>query len=304
MCLIISKPAGVTIPEHVIRSAMGYNDDGFGIMKNGYAGRYVEPGYKKIASLLNADGPCVVHFRMATHGPVTKKNCHPMRLSDGSWLMHNGIMPGRFHPTKRDGMLSDTRVFVRDWLEPRLQKLGDLPDKREVEHAIGHNNRLAIMRPDGTVELYNENTWDEYNGALYSNLYAWDAPASLTGFRTPTYTSKRGNVWQMAFDASDAAELREFSDGYNAADADLLIAELRLDLMDYEAWLDIESGECIAAQDYDLWRELYSGELSIFEFIEQAHEDTVIALHNRLDDMRWANSADDDDECAIAWEWV
>jgi len=299
VCLIIAKPEGVTIPDFAIRSAMGYNDDGFGIMKNGYAGRYVEPGFKNIRAMLNADGACVVHFRMATHGPVTKKNCHPMRLPDGSWLMHNGIMPGEFHPTKRDGMLSDTRVFVRDWLAPRMKKLGDLPDKREVEKAIGGNNRLAIMRPDGTVELYNESTWTEYEGALYSNEYAWDYPYTRTyGWTSAARKSTHnGNPSAVITSYGEWTEDTEL-ESYDSAAADLLIAEIRLELMDYESWLDIEAGDLIAAQDYDLWRELYSGELSVYEFIELASEDTIIALYHRLDDLRWSDGNEN------AWEEV
>ena len=37
--------------------------------------------------------PCLMHFRLATHGSIKRANCHPfLDEESGTWFMHNGIL--------------------------------------------------------------------------------------------------------------------------------------------------------------------------------------------------------------------
>ena len=36
------------------------------------------------------DAPCLIHFRLATHGAVEPRNCHPFH-TDRGYVAHNGI---------------------------------------------------------------------------------------------------------------------------------------------------------------------------------------------------------------------
>lgn len=204
MCLIIHKPAGVSVPEDVLVSALKRNPDGWGIMYRAGATRVIHGLYndqhrarkvlrRELRNLLGVE--CLIHLRMATHGATTRDNVHPFRVAKDTWMMHNGILDG-FGSPGDDGM-SDTREFIDQVLAPCLAHSPDLVYEpgfqRMLSEVIGGGNRLAFMGPRGAV-IINEGEGVEYGECWLSNTYAWSAPMELLGFPN----------WSLTFDSTRA----------------------------------------------------------------------------------------------------
>ena len=56
--------------------------------------------------------PCLIHFRLATHGAVEPRNCHPFR-TDRGYVAHNGIA----HDYEDGPYASDSRNMVEAWID-------------------------------------------------------------------------------------------------------------------------------------------------------------------------------------------
>lgn len=79
MCVICYKPKGVEMPPKEILTAMYHaNSDGCGFCSPtlSYRGFSFNEFYKKVKKV-KKDEPCIIHFRLATHGSIRRANCHP-----------------------------------------------------------------------------------------------------------------------------------------------------------------------------------------------------------------------------------
>lgn len=171
MCLAIYKPAGKRIPVEYLRNALADNPHGLGVAaaRDGqlivYRGFSFERLRRKLAKL--TDCPCIVHFRLATHGKINFVNCHPFAFGRGEFaIVHNGILAHR--TTRR---LSDTGCFVEDVMRP-LAKTGKVFDDDVlalVAKYCGPTNKLVILRRDGDARIVNEKAGHWNDGVWYSN---------------------------------------------------------------------------------------------------------------------------------------
>ncbi len=183
MCLIIHKPKGVDVPLELLRSAIHYNPDGFGVMA--FSGRQplnVKRQKKAcIASLYRAyrsvaEHECVIHLRLKTRGEVTVKNLHPFRVAPKVYMAHNGTLGV---PCRIEGR-SDSWHAANDYLAPVLQKdPGILHDQEflgQLENWIGPDNRLVFMDAHrGKTVIVNRDKGIEFNGLWLSNTRWFDA---------------------------------------------------------------------------------------------------------------------------------
>ena len=108
--------------------------------------------------------PCLIHFRLATHGAVNTENTHPFRYTLGNdehgYIAHNGI--AQKHTNGR--YASDSRNAILAWQAGQA----DLADGSQGRFAlIDQNGRLEWLTADhetipggtGAIEVSNTN-WD------------------------------------------------------------------------------------------------------------------------------------------------
>ena len=58
------------------------------------------------------DAPCLIHYRLATHGAVEPRNCHPFHTERG-YIAHNGVA----HDYTVGPHASDSRNMVAAWIK-------------------------------------------------------------------------------------------------------------------------------------------------------------------------------------------
>lgn len=162
MCIIISKPEGVSLEEGVYEECFKFNKDGAGFACVRDNELIIDKGYfdfNQLYAAIRAEeaGHMVVHFRIATHGEIGEDNCHPFLIKShhaheiSFAVAHNGILNWR--STKAD---SDTSCFIKDFLAPVLSRdpwfLEHPQGKLMLEKVIGTNNKLSILRHNNKTQ--------------------------------------------------------------------------------------------------------------------------------------------------------
>jgi len=211
MCIAITKPADTAPDWDAYQHGFNRNPDGWGFAVP-HKGRVV---IRKDISSFDAfrkefepwaDRPALVHFRIKTHGPVNKRNCHPFRLTDQLAMIHNGMLD---ITCSLRADKSDTWHFVKQVLRPMAA--GDPRFAWNVgstflgEQFIA-NNKVAFIDADGNVKVWNEEAGTkEADGHWYSNL-------SYAKPRQPKLSSKpKFGHWGVVSDACASRKYDEIS---------------------------------------------------------------------------------------------
>jgi hypothetical protein len=210
MCLIAYVPAGLAMPDEHMADAHRGNSDGIGVMsKMGvekFVGRKALKRAKRyIRQLTNGNIEHAIHFRFATHGDVTRANCHPHRLPNGNgWLMHNGVLHD--YAKLATAQFSDTALYAATHtsMDASNENASDYWGSQELQ--IG-SNKLVVMTPDYSFRIVNEKAghwidkvWYSQTYSLYSVGYDWDYGAGYTrphaGSRWSTYRTAADNQFE------------------------------------------------------------------------------------------------------------
>jgi len=205
MCVIVYKPRDVEIDMKVLYECWESNSDGAGLMFAEDGKLKVAKGFMKWRSLkryikktginrLNAL-PICFHFRIATHGTVTERNCHPFSVDENMAMAHNGVISGMSKYIDEDEDVSDSEMFLRRYVRDafsilhikNMQKGEPINDL--FASFIGAN-KLLFMDNDGEVAIVNETqgSWPKAGlgeGMWFSNTHwkPWPKPA-----KSPAYT--------------------------------------------------------------------------------------------------------------------
>lgn len=182
MCLILIKPNNCKnhLDYERFCKALKHNPHSVGILyKKGdklKVKKYINPKSikKKIFNMIKNKNEYAIHFRYATHGNIDTKNCHPFRVVDGLYLMHNGIMSAYGDMNKKQ---SDTRNFIDYYLRPLIEKNGveiiyTKEFKEMVEKEIGTSNKIVLIDKDFNVIICNESAGSWIDGNWLSNTYS------------------------------------------------------------------------------------------------------------------------------------
>lgn len=209
MCIAILNTKGITLKKKLLGNCWDNNYDGAGFMYTDGEKIVVHKELNNFNAYYDAyvkarrDFPksnMVLHFRISTHGGVTKANAHPFLVNKQLGFVHNGIISGMENSTK----YSDTYMFNKNILKPLPSdfiKYDDIVDV--IEDAIGSYNKLIFLGHDNEYVIVNEAAgyWD--NGCWFSNKsYTYSSGyvdrggvKTYVGKPTAKHVSNRFNNW-------------------------------------------------------------------------------------------------------------
>lgn len=168
MCIIIVKPSGVELPsDNLLRAAAAVNRDGCGFMTDD--GVVYHALYRDLDLFLAVLRRCApkeaavaIRFRMATHGSVSLKNCHPFTYRGELFMMHNGVLPIE---SRHD--LTDSEIYLRR-VGGRLARHG-LMSGEAARLFDARGNRFAVLDAKRRhIALFGD--FQTVGGVSFSNL--------------------------------------------------------------------------------------------------------------------------------------
>ena len=251
MCIAIYSKRGNALPtKDILNRCYKANPDGAGFAYNFNGTVYVHKGFFDFEKFYQALSDCdkrynlkeqgvLLHFRIATHGDVDRGNCHPFPLTDKTEklkkpqskcryaVIHNGIISCT-SSAARKGNLSDTALFVRDYLV-KLAKYQDWFVCHDTPRLIHQmiDSKMAILNHKGEIiategfhkgtdgnyysnysyqeSLYDYGFWEDYYGfSLKDTMVAED------GEEFPLMRLRSGEAIQY-----DNGSLEEYRDDYH-----------------------------------------------------------------------------------------
>jgi len=177
MCVIAVKEKGVAWPSHAdMQRCFTSNPDGGGLAWFDGKKMWVKKGYFSWKEMWKdmktiEEYPVIFHTRIATHGSVEYKNCHPFLLKNNVALAHNGVIHGM---TTRANQ-TDTQAFAQQYIEPLKSSFifsegeDSAAFRGLVEKGIGSYNKMAMMNTKGKIIILNRSAGVEYQGLWFSN---------------------------------------------------------------------------------------------------------------------------------------
>lgn len=165
MCVIIYVPKGVELPSvEELKAAYMRNHDGCGFVSESdhYKSLHFSTFMRKLAKR-KIDESVIIHFRLATHGSIKVKNCHPF-YKGGYWFAHNGVLPIVSENDK-----TDSQICFERYIYPTIKKYGWGSDEhiKVMDKWTAYGSKFAMMH-DG--EVLTSGNFVERNGCYYSNL--------------------------------------------------------------------------------------------------------------------------------------
>lgn len=226
MCIIAIKPAGTPRPNNeMFKNMCRRNPDGFGMVtwdpKKGLEVKKTmsEEEYMKWVSEVSEETPAIFHMRIATHGSVKKKNCHPFIADDRSWAFaHNGILS-----IQNEKDMTDSETFFRRIAMPMI-KAGHTPGNMTFDAMVATiigSSKFAFINDKG--KLFSYGNYIEKDGLLFSN----------SSYETPTFTPNISKFWQ---------DVNPFSGDYNHGkknEKQYTLAESTEDEFDYDDYQNL-----------------------------------------------------------------
>ena len=171
MCVLVAKAKNARkITEQEIINCANSNPDGFGMA-------WVENGKVKTMRTFNVneiirkndqlrdDQAIIYHFRIATHGSISKNNCHPFLSKEQNIAFaHNGILNIANHNDWTDSETAFRFIFL-----PILKhnSISSSEFNNVIETIIG-SSKFAFLQGDETLTTFG-NFIKEDGGILFSN---------------------------------------------------------------------------------------------------------------------------------------
>ena len=216
MCIIVAKPRNTQLPTwNTLEKCFKRNPDGAGFMYSHEGVVHIKKGFMTFGEFKKAfreekkhfdfeKEAVVFHFRIATHGEVSKECCHPFAVSTDLDRLretevtarygcaHNGIIYGRNTNNRK----SDSMDYIMNIVAPlaRLTRTDLCRDKYALnilKDTLGNTNKLAIMDGEGNVRLVGAFTEDK--GVYYSNTTYKYPKVTTSYYGTGTYASGYGS---------------------------------------------------------------------------------------------------------------
>ena len=202
MCILIAKKSNVRkMTTQEIKNSASNNPNGFGISYVYKGDMYIHKTFNlddiiKLNDYLPDDTPIIYHFRIATHGQINEKNCHPfIDKEQGIAFAHNGVLSIE-NDKQKDW--TDSETAFRYIFLPLL-KVMDI-NSNEFECAVNTiigSSKFAFLQENGDITTFGN--FISEDGLLFSNgTYAYDK----TSWYLPTTKSTTciNDKWDDAWD--------------------------------------------------------------------------------------------------------
>ena len=112
----------------------------------------------------------MAHFRIASHGKISKRTCHPFKINNEMVFCHNGILSDFTNQLSIDSKISDTMLFNKKVFQKLPTDFMRYPVyKKMLEETIGQFNKMIIMNADGNHWILNEDVGEWDKGIWFSN---------------------------------------------------------------------------------------------------------------------------------------
>lgn len=198
MCVIVHLGANKSVSWKQLEACYKTNSHGWGIMwaKDGklHQVKNVSPfaDFSSVWKDVPRDVERAIHFRIKTHGTISKDNCHPFNPMENIGLMHNGVIDT--HQVEKN--MSDTFNFTEYELKPVMAgwpgSLDDPSFKDLLEKTTGYS-KLLLMDNTGKVLKIREAMWTERNGIFFSNSHSLNTLSSNTDY---SYYGSNADYWE------------------------------------------------------------------------------------------------------------
>ena len=168
MCIIIHKPENIILSEETLENCYTRNPDGIGIVR-AEAGKlhiFKTLDYDKFLQWYNRhmEENLIIHFRLATHGTVNKRNCHGFKVSDDLAFVHNGVLD-----VPCIGDKTDSESFGIKILKALPDDFLHSPGITALLEKYITGSKLAFMNAAGEVTILNRKAGIDDKGMWFSN---------------------------------------------------------------------------------------------------------------------------------------
>jgi len=175
MCIAILNVTG-TLPKQAIINSWDNNYHGAGFAYSDGTRIVIhkedkdkDKFYKAYAKhrKKNVDAKFLIHFRISTHGTITKDNLHPFLINDEVALIHNGMVD--FFDHKASDKRSDTRYLCEEFLA-KMPKGWHLSEGvHKFINEVGGYSKFVLLDIDNNHAIINEQSGHWFESNWYSN---------------------------------------------------------------------------------------------------------------------------------------
>ena len=197
MCIAIMKSANKKISKSTLRRCYDANPDGAGFMYAEDKQLVVKKGYFTFKEFYkeyrpHGDKQVLIHFRIKTHGPIDKNNCHPFLVNSGLGFIHNGIISGYGSNSKSDTIEFNEAILQKIVAKHGNNSLFDDPMVELIENVIGYS-KLVFLDRHGNYTIMNEKKGNWNDGVWYSNM-SWKKPEPVKHTNYLSHAYQRYNT--------------------------------------------------------------------------------------------------------------
>lgn len=217
MCIIALKPEKRIFTKAELKIMWDSNPDGAGFMYADGGKVHIVKGLMTLDALWEAIqtvGPMrkmVIHFRIKTHGAISRELTHPFWITEGKLgMVHNGVIRALVNETSEAE--SDTAVFARKFAaayhNPMIAIKHDF-HRDMLESYIGYS-KMVFMDATGATFILNEHLGEWSRNVWYSNdRYKAEKPSKKNDGEV-RFPWERGKFEQPDRDAVEARLVAAF----------------------------------------------------------------------------------------------
>lgn len=172
MCIAILQTKNSRIKKKTLKTCYHNNPDSMGLLwvQNGKLRIFKEldsfdtfyQRYLEVCNEVGKESNVVIHFRIATHGNIDIKNCHPHIINKNIGFVHNGIIN-----IETNGLESDTVAFNKTILKEMPIDTFRTDGIYKLIDGFAWDSKFIFLDTSNRFKIIGKGTW--IKGIWYSN---------------------------------------------------------------------------------------------------------------------------------------